>query len=261
MSREKLVRVTRQGPVLVLTLDHPKANALTEGMAFELVNALQQAGEDQEIRALILTGEGRIFSAGQDLADLAKGPLEFSLRHHLARSYNRVVLALRALEKPVLGAINGPVAGAALGIVLATDMRLAAESARFIFGFTGIALAADSGTSLLLPLMMGLGRAAEMAFFNRPLSARQALEAGLVNRVVADEALLEEAMAWARELAAMPTAAIGLTKAAFNRALMPHLSQVLDYEAQLQEIAARGEDHHEGVQAFFEKRKPVFRGR
>jgi 2-(1,2-epoxy-1,2-dihydrophenyl)acetyl-CoA isomerase len=261
MSGEELVRVQRQGAVMILILDRPKVNALTEAMAVELVAALEEAGRDREIRALILTGAGWVFSAGQDLSDLLDVPPDFTLREHLERSYNRLVLALRGLQKPVLAAINGPVAGAALGVALATDIRLAAESARFLFGFSGIALAADSGTSLLLPLLVGLGRASEMAFLNQPLSAQQALEVGLVNRVVPDETLQEEALRWAQRLAAMPTAAIGLTKAAFNRALMPHLAQVLEYEALLQELAFRGEDHREGVRAFLEKREPQFRGR
>jgi 2-(1,2-epoxy-1,2-dihydrophenyl)acetyl-CoA isomerase len=171
-----------------------------------------------------------------------------------------MVVRVRRLEKPVVGAINGAAAGAGLGLALATDIRLAARSARFVFGFTGIGLTTDSATSLMLPLLIGLGRATEMAFTNQALSAEQALACGLVNRVVDDADLATEAAELAERLAAGPTRALGLTKRAFNHALLPHLEEVLDYEAHLQETAGRTADHREGLAAFLGKREPAFRG-
>jgi 2-(1,2-epoxy-1,2-dihydrophenyl)acetyl-CoA isomerase len=230
-------------------------------MVDELLDAIQKAGEEDSIRCLILTGDGQFFSTGQDLSVVAEEAGEISMRYHLPRTYNPIVLQLRRLEKPVVGAINGTAAGAGLGIALATDMRIAAKAATFIFGFTRIGLTADSGTSLTLPLLIGLARATEMAFTNRPLSAQEALDYGLVNQVVPLEELEETAWKLAASLAKGPTQAFGLTKAAFNKSLLATFEAALDYETQLQEIAGRTEDHREGVSAFVEKRPPRFTGK
>jgi 2-(1,2-epoxy-1,2-dihydrophenyl)acetyl-CoA isomerase len=168
---------------------------------------------------------------------------------------------MRRLEKPIVGAINGPAVGAGLGIALATDVRIAAESASFIYGFTGIGLSADSGTSLALPLLAGLARAAELAFTNRTVTATEALEMGLVNKVVPDAELMDQARELAASLASGPTRAIGLSKRALNHSVLGSLEATLEYEAQLQEIAGRTEDHAEGLAAFLEKRQPKFQGK
>jgi len=167
-------------------------------------------------------------------------------------------MQIRGLEKPVIAAINGAVAGAGLGIALACDLRIASEEARFVVGFLGIGLAPDSAVSLLLPALIGLGRAAEAAFTNAPINAQQALDWGLVNRLVAPEDLAVQAFAWAADLARGPVHAMGLAKRDFNRAILPDLERVLDYEAHLQEVASHGEEFKEGVQAFLEKRTPRF---
>lgn len=257
MSDSHLLHITLEESVLHLTLDHPKVNAFN----FELIDALQaalkRAAQDEAVRAVLLTGAGSIFSAGQDITEFRQAG-EVPIRYHLLRTYNVLVLQIRRLEKPVLAAINGPVSGAALGIALACDLRIAAEEAQFVVGFAGIGLAPDSAVSLLLPQLVGLGRAAELAYFNAPLSAQQALAWGLVNRVVAGDQLQSEAQAWAIQLAHGPRHAIGLAKRAFNRAILPNLEDVLDYEAHLQEIAGHLPDHKEGVQAFLEKRPPDF---
>ncbi len=247
--------------VLTITIDRPKANALNTELLIALRKLVQQAGRDDAVRAVVLTGAGRIFSAGQDLTEFqraqqAQTPLSF--RRHLQKTYSPLVVALRRLEKPVLAAINGPIAGAALGIALACDVRIAADTARFVVGFLGIGLAPDSAVSLLLPQVIGLGRASEFAFSNRPITAEQAFAWGLVNRLVAPHALAQAAQEWAEELARGPVRAIGLTKRAFNRAVLPHLTEVLEYEGHIQEIAGRGAEHREGVQAFLEKRAPDF---
>ncbi len=145
-----------------------------------------------------------------------------------------------------------------MGVALACDLRIASDQARFVVGFGGIGLAPDSAVSLLLPTLIGLGRATEFAYSNQPISARQALDWGLVNRLVKTRKLAEEASAWARQLAQGPLRAMGLTKRAFNKSMLGNLEQMLDYEAHLQEIAGQGAEHKEGVQAFLEKRPPQF---
>ena len=250
----------QNGGVLTLTLNRPKANAFDQDLVDALLDALRRAEAEASVRSIVLTGAGSVFSAGQDVAALGAVDGQVSFRRHLERTYNRLILRVRRLEKPVVGAINGAAAGAGLGLALAADIRLAARSARFVFGFTGIGLTTDSATSLMLPLLIGLARASEVAFTNAPVSAEQALSYGLVSRVVDDTDLAAEAAKLAAQLAAGPTRALGLTKRAFNHALLPHLEDVLDYEAHLQEAAGRTADHREGVKAFLEKREPVFRG-
>jgi len=250
----------QNGGVLTLTLNRPKANAFDQGLVDALLDALRRAEAEASVRSIVLTGAGSVFSAGQDVTALGAIDGQVSFRRHLERTYNRLILRVRRLEKPVVGAINGAAAGAGLGLALAADIRLAARSARFVFGFTGIGLTTDSATSLMLPLLIGLARASEVAFTNAPVSAEQALSYGLVNRVVDDTDLAAEAAKLAAQLAAGPTRALGLTKRAFNHALLPHLEDVLDYEAHLQEAAGRTADHREGVKAFLEKRKPEFKG-
>ncbi|MEW6569037.1 MAG: enoyl-CoA hydratase-related protein [Chloroflexota bacterium] len=254
------LRVEQDGEVQTLTLDRPKVNAFDFQLAEDLLDALARAAEEENVRCLVLTGAGKSFSAGQDVQQMHEVGPRVSYRQHLERSFNAIVLVMRQMDKPILGAINGTAAGAGLGIALATDLRLAAESARFVFGFTALGLSADSGVSLFLTSHLGLARAAEMAFTNQPLCAQQALQAGLVNRLVPDADLLPEAQALAAALAAGPTRALGLIKRALHFAAFQALEAVLDYEGSLQEIASRTADHREGVAAFLEKRPPTFHG-
>jgi 2-(1,2-epoxy-1,2-dihydrophenyl)acetyl-CoA isomerase len=257
MTGTQLVRTELQEHVLAITLDHPKANAFNEEMVAAVQNALKQAARDSQVRAVLLTGAGKFFSTGRDLNDVRQDREE-SFRHHLLQTFNPLVLQIRRLEKPVIAGINGTVAGAGLGLALACDLRMASDQARFVVGFLGIGLGPDSGVSVLLPALVGLGRATEMAYTNTPVSAEQALEWGLVNRLAPDEQLPHQALDWAAELARGPVHAMGLAKRAFNKAVLGSLEQVLDYEAHIQDIAGRGEDYKEGVQAFLEKRPPKF---
>ncbi len=260
MGNEAAIRAERRGAVLHLTMQGPKGNALDLPLVHELIRAVDSAAEDPDIHCVVLTGAGDVFCSGQDLEAFRAAPEEVPIRWHLDHTYNALILRMRRIEKPILAAINGPAAGAGLGIALAADLRFAAQEARFVFGFSRVGLAADSGVSLLLPALIGLGRATEMAFSNEPLSAQHALEVGLVNRVFPAPELRASASEFARSLASGPTAAFGLIKRAFNRAMLPHLTPILDHEAALQAIAAHTRDHQEGVQAFFEKRTPIFRG-
>jgi len=261
MSYGETLLVREEESVLEIQLNRPKANAFNFEMVDALLKACDYARNEPSVRCVLLTGSGSFFSTGQDLRVVEEIGLPVPFQYHLGRTYNRIVMALSELEKPVLGAINGPAAGAGLGIALATDVRWAAQSASFHFGFSGIGLTADSGVSLMLPLHIGLARAAEVAFSNRTITTEEALAWGLVSRVLPDDELLEGMRAFAVELAGGPTRALGLTKRAFRQALMHSLPEVLNYEAYLQEIAGRTEDHAEGLQAFLEKRKPDYKGR
>jgi 2-(1,2-epoxy-1,2-dihydrophenyl)acetyl-CoA isomerase len=243
--------------VFTIRLNRPKVNAFN----FELIEATQKAFRQAEreagARVVLFTGAGDNFSAGQDVTEFQRGQ-EMSYRYHLLRTYNPLILQIRRLEKPVIAALNGAVSGAALGLALACDLRIASDRTRFVVGFGGIGLAPDSAVSLLLPALIGLGRASEFAFSNLPISAEQALAWGLVNRVAPAEQLQAQAFGLAALLAQGPVAAMGLAKRAFNKAVLPNLEQVLDYEGHLQEIAGKGDEHREGVAAFLEKRSPKY---
>jgi 2-(1,2-epoxy-1,2-dihydrophenyl)acetyl-CoA isomerase len=259
MSDSEFVRTELREGVLSITLARPKANAFNDEMIAALHSAMKGAGRDDAIRAVLLTGEGRFFSTGRDLNDVlrAEGP-QGSFRAHLLKTFNPLIVQIRRLEKPVLAAVNGAVAGAGLGIALACDLRIASTEARFVVGFLGIGLGLDSAVSVFLPAQIGLGRAAEHAFTNTPITAQQALDWGLVNRLSPPESLAENAFAWAAELARGPVRAMGLAKRVLNHAMLLDLERILDYEAHNQDIAGRGAEYREGVKAFLEKRPPRF---
>ena len=248
--------------VATITFNRPEVrNAFNGVMAEEVQAALKQAGRDEAVRCLLITGAGAGFCAGQDLAALRDRDTAISLREHLLKTYNPIVLKLHTIEKPVIAAINGATAGAGWGIALACDIRYAADTARFRFAFTGIGLAPDSGTSFFLSRTLGLGKALELAYTNDVLDADTALSLGLVNKVMPADQLLPTTMELAYRLAQSPTRSLGLTKRAMNHALTVDLAAALDYEAYLQDIAGSTADHREGVHAFLEKRTPNFVGK
>jgi len=249
----------RQDGVLVLTLHRPeRLNALTGELLDALHAALKEAGEDREVRALLLTGAGRAFSAGQDLLEFGEEKPDYEA--HLRR-YNRVVEALSGLEKPLVVAVNGPAAGAGMSLALWGDLRLAAKEASFTTAFVRIGLVPDSGLSFLLPRLVGLAKAQELLLLSPRLSAEEALALGLVHRVVPAEKLMEEALSLARELAQGPTRAYALTRKLLLETYRLSLTEALALEAILQGQAGRTQDHEEGVRAFREKRPPRFQGR
>lgn len=257
MSDSEYVLTNLNERVFTIRLNRPKVNAFNLEMISALQSAFKQAEREAQVRCVVLTGSGHVFSAGQDIRDFDQEK-EVAFRYHLLHTYNPLVLQIRRLEKPVLAAINGAVSGAALGLALACDLRIASVNARFIVGFLGIGLAPDAAVSLFLPATIGLGRAAEFAFSNHPISAEKALEWGLVNRLVPDDQLEQQAGEWAYQLAQGPVHAMGLAKRNFNKAIYPHLEEVLDYEAHTQQIAGTRPEHREGVQAFTEKRQPRY---
>ncbi len=248
--------------VATITFNRPeKRNAFNLQMIADTNDAVKRCERDAAVRAVIVTGAGAGFSAGQDLDVLNELDGDTSFREHLLRTYNPIVLKLRTLEKPVIAAVNGAAAGAGWGIALACDIRYAADAAKFRLAFSAIALAPDSGTSFFLPRAIGLGRALELAYTNDVLTAPDALALGLVNRVFPDSELMPATLTLAHRLAQAPTYALGLTTRAMNYALDTDLAGALDYEAYLQDTAGRGEDYREGVAAFLEKRAPRFTGK
>jgi 2-(1,2-epoxy-1,2-dihydrophenyl)acetyl-CoA isomerase len=253
------------GGVGVITLKRPdKSNAFDDAMILEMLDALKSVERDLEVRCVVMTGAGKNFCAGQDLGamlDRYQFGQGVHFREHLTKSYNQMVAKIRKIEKPFIAAINGAAAGAGLGLACACDLRHASDNARFRTAFVGIALAPDSATSYLLPRLVGLGRALQMALTNQIIDAQTALAYGLVNQVFPSEELLPGTMETARQFAIAPTKAIGLTKRAFNRSMFVDLDAALDYEAFLQEIAGHTEDHQEGVKAFLDKRAPVYVGK
>lgn len=252
---------TLSAGVAELTLNRPAAlNAFNDQMAAELQDALKQAERDSNVRALLLTGAGKGFCAGQDLQAVRERPADQSFRDHLLKTFNPLVAKLTSIEKPVIAALNGATVGAGLGLALACDIRYASEAARFRLAFIGIGLAPDSATSYFLPRLVGLGRALELAYTNELIDAPTALSLGLVNKIVPAADLLPQARALAAQLAVGPTRGYGLTKRAMYHAVTATLTETLDYEAHLQDIAGRTADHHEGVSAFLEKRTPDFKG-
>jgi 2-(1,2-epoxy-1,2-dihydrophenyl)acetyl-CoA isomerase len=259
MSTDTVLRETGDG-VLTLTLNRPDAlNSFTVEMKEALLAALKDASRDKEVRAIILTGAGRAFSAGQDLKE-RQGPDVADLGTELRLRYNPIIVAMRRLEKPIVGAINGVAAGAGISVALACDIVLASENATFIEAFTRVGLVPDTGSTWFLPRLVGKAKAAEMMLTAEPVDATTAANIGLINRVVPADKLMEEAHALAAKLAKSAPIALALTKRALKRSFEMTLEQALDYEAQLQSIAGRSSDHKEGVAAFVEKRPASFKG-
>jgi 2-(1,2-epoxy-1,2-dihydrophenyl)acetyl-CoA isomerase len=247
--------------VLTITLNRPDVlNAFNRQMTTEIQDALKKAERDPTVRCIVFTGAGRAFSSGEDLkARAADGASDFGST--LRQRYNPIILKMRNMDKPVLGAINGVAAGAGCSLALACDLRIASEKARFIEVFVRVGLVPDSGSSFFLPRLVGLGKAMEMAFLGDEVAADEALRLGLVNRVVPPEELESATRELALRLAKGPTKAIGLAKRAMNRALSSDLEELLEYEVYAQEIAGATADHKEGLAAFSEKRPPEYIGK
>jgi 2-(1,2-epoxy-1,2-dihydrophenyl)acetyl-CoA isomerase len=253
------VETSRDGAVVTVTLNRPDVlNALNAAVHAALAAALQEA-RDPEVRAVVLTGAGRGFCVGQDLTEFREAPGDIGER--LRATYHPNVLAIRALEKPVIAAVNGAAAGAGLSLACACDLRVASDAAVFIPAFVNIGLVPDSGGTFFVTRLLGYARAFEWLCTGRRLTAAEAQAWGLVSEVVDTEALPARVAELAAELAALPTGAIGMTKRLLDRAWGSTLDEQLAREAELQAAATQSEDFAEGVQAFLEKREPSFKGR
>jgi 2-(1,2-epoxy-1,2-dihydrophenyl)acetyl-CoA isomerase len=253
------VELERDGAVLTITLNRPDVlNALNRAMHEQLRAALKDA-RGADVRAVVLTGAGRGFCVGQDLTEFRETAGDIGER--LRTNYHPTVLALRALEKPVIAAVNGAAAGAGLSLACACDIRLAADTATFVPAFINIGLIPDSGGSYFVTRLLGYPRAFEWLTSGRKVTAAEAHGWGLVSEVVPDEELPTKAAELAGQLASMPTRGVGMTKRLLDRAGSLRLEEQLELEAQLQAAATQSEDFAEGVAAFLEKRPPRFSGR
>lgn len=248
-----------QEGILTLTMNRPEAiNAFTTEMLRELSKAFGKEAAQPEIRVVVLRGAGRGFCSGQDLREFEGKTLSY--KSHL-RNYQAVVENIVNLEKPVIAAIHGAAAGAGMSLALACDLRIAAEDAVFTTGFSKIGLIPDAGMNYHLPRIVGHAKAFELEALSRRIKAEEALAMGLVNQVVLAESFDSAVAQLAAELAQGPTKTFGLIKRALRRSASATLEEMLEYEALLQEVAGRTEDHKEAVQAFYEKRPPNYSGK
>jgi 2-(1,2-epoxy-1,2-dihydrophenyl)acetyl-CoA isomerase len=256
------ILLQRDGAIARLTLNRPdRLNSLTLNMLGELSDALSEIEHDDTTRAVILTGTGRGFCAGQDLNDHEAIDDTRVIRSVVERHYNPVIRQIRGLTQPVIAAVNGIAAGAGCSLALACDITLATASAKFVNAFVNVGLIPDAGGSYFLPRAIGQARTLGMSLLGEPIDAKTAFEWGLIWKAVDDAKFADEVDAVARRLAEMPTAAIGLIKHAINVSGHHSLEQQLAVEAELQATAAETEDYQEGRAAFLEKRKPRFFGR
>lgn len=247
--------------VALIKLNRPeKFNSFIREMSLELQAALKAVGGDPAVRAVLLTGEGKAFCAGQDLGE-AIDPSGPGITKIVEEHYNPIILLLRNLEKPVVAAVNGVAAGAGANIALAADIVVAGKGSAFIQAFSKIGLVPDSGGTFLLPRLIGLQRATALMFTADKVTAEEAMAMGMIYKVFEDDSLQAEALKLAEQLAQLPTRGLWLTKKLLNASMHNDLEGQLKLEGQLQTEAGATADHQEGVKAFLEKRKPVFQGK
>jgi len=259
------VNLHRHGAAATIELDRPDAlNAWDDALGEELLDAVRAVAEDDDVRAVVLTGAGRAFSSGADLRDVSSRDRtpegHVDLRSLLDERYHPIITTIRTMPKPVLAAVNGPAVGIGLSLALAADLIVAAESAYFLLAFVNIGLVPDGGSSLFVPTRVGLARAAEMAMLGERVSAAQALEWGLINRVVPDADFADEVAVLRDRLASGPTRSYAGTKRQLNHWLYTRMDEQLALEADVQQEMATSGDFAEGVAAFLEKRRAAFGG-
>lgn len=250
-----------QNKVMIITLNRAdKFNSFNREMALELQQILDKAEADENVRAIVLTGSGKAFCAGQDLAEAidANGP---GISRIVSEHYNPIILKIRKIEKPIIAAVNGVAAGAGANIALACDIVTATNSASFIQAFSKIGLIPDSGGTFFLPRLIGFQRASALMMLGDKVSATKAQQMGMIYKVFADETFMSDVLALATTLSNMPTKAMGLTKRLLNESTFNTFEKQLNQEGIVQVEAASTFDYSEGVNAFLEKRKPEFKGK
>lgn len=246
--------------LLIISLNRPDVyNAFNSEMLSELQDAFKKAGEMENVKCVVLTGTGKAFCSGQDLKDFNEKKLTF--KEALEQKYNPLIKNIAYMPKPVICAINGVAAGAGLSLSLACDYRIASESASLIEVFINVGLVPDSGSAFFLPRIVGYAKAFEMCATGDKVTAAEAKEIGLVNKVVSGKLLMKSALAVAKNFASRPTKAIGMIKDLMNRSFESSLDQILQLEGDHQETAGNTEDFKEGIASFLEKRKPLFKGK
>lgn len=263
MSAKTIVFEVERG-VGRVTLNRPEVlNSFDRAMALELQAALHEAAKSDSVRAILLTGNGRAFCAGQDLAEVAPRPDGSlpPLDPIVRECYNPIIESIRTTEKPFIAAVNGVAAGAGANLALACDIVIAAKDAAFIQSFSKVGLIPDSGGTFMLPRLIGLARATALMFLGEKISAEKAVEMGMIYKAVESAELLPTALALAEVLATQPTLGLGLTKRALNASAHLDLKAQLTLEEELQGVAGRSADYRAGVVAFLEKKKPVFVGK
>lgn len=262
MADYQTILYTLEQNVATITINRPeRRNAVTQEVLSELLRAFTRAGDDDAVRAIVLTGAGKGFCAGQDLSAFGGIASGDQVRRAVLDYYKPLILQMVALPKPIIGAINGAAAGAGASLALACDLRIMADDAVLMQAFSNIGLVPDAGSSWFLVRLVGYSRAFEIAIEGERISAQRCLEVGLTNRLTTPEQLLSTAQNWAHALAQRPTLALGLTKQIMLQATQQNLEMIVELEAELQAQAVVSHDHKEGVTAFMEKRKPVFQGR
>lgn len=261
MSDYRFIVYQVENGVATVTLNRPEVyNALNDEITYELQAALKVVAREESIRVMILTGEGKAFCSGQDLKAVS-GVEKRSFLESLHKRYNPIILAMRNMNKPILCRLNGVAAGAGCSLALACDMIIASESATLVEVFINIGLVPDSGSSYFLPRLVGMAKAFELCSMGSKISAKEAESLGLINKAVTPDQLDAAVKVYADYFANAPTKAIGLIKKMLNKSGTSSLPDMLEYEAYCQEIAGSSIDYKEGVQAFLEKRKPIFKGK
>tara|TARA_B100000768_G_scaffold7605_1_gene8238 strand:+ start:729 stop:1511 length:783 start_codon:yes stop_codon:yes gene_type:complete len=260
MNNSILIKIENQ--VAYITLNRPEVfNSFNREMAFSLQSILDDCEHNNGVRSIVITGNGKAFCAGQDLKEVTNPELNPGFKKILEEHYNPIITRIRAINKPIIAAVNGVAAGAGANIALSCDLVIASNKASFIQAFSKIGLIPDSGGTFFLPRLIGFQKASALMMLGDKVTAEEAEELGMIFKVISSESFNEEVEKLAIKLANMPTKALGLIKELLNKSITNTLEQQLELEGKLQIEAALSEDYTEGVNAFMEKRKPIFKGK